>query len=185
MIARAGMTDADVSYVRVGRSPARLRTLLERKQAATLLPVPFSGQAAERGYTILGSGTDLLGHYQGRTAFAQRAWVKENEAAVIGFMRAYRDAMEWIFDPRNRQITEAILIANDVGMTPELARRTYDAFVDPKTGLYRNLALDMEGVRTVLALRSKFISPPKVLNDPMKYVDLDLYAKAFNTPAPR
>ena len=94
--------------------------------------------------------------------------------------------MEWTFPiPAAGEIAEAILIANDVGMTPALARRTYDAFVDPKTGLYRNLALDMEGVRTVLALRSKVHFAPKVLNDPMKYVDLDLYAKAFNTPAPR
>jgi ABC-type nitrate/sulfonate/bicarbonate transport system substrate-binding protein len=184
MVARAGMTDSDVKYVRVGGSPTRLRTLLEGNEAATLLPIPFSWQAAERGYTILGSGTDLLGHYQGRTAFAQRAWIKENEAAVLGFMRAYRDAMEWIFDQRNRQIAEAILIVHDAAMTPELARRTYEAFVDAKSGLYRNLALDMEGVRTVLRLRSKFITPPKTLEDPMKYIDLELYRKAFGASRP-
>lgn len=180
MIARAGMTDADVQYVKVGGSPTRLKTLLERQQAATLLPIPFSWQAAERGFNILGSGSDLLGHYQGRSAFAQRAWVKDNEPAVIGFMRAYRDAMEWLFDPKNREIAEAILIANDRGMTPALARRTYDAFVNPKTGLYRSLAHDIEGIRTVLALRSKFSAPAQKLTDPMKYVDLDLHRKAFD-----
>ena len=179
MLARAGVKDSEVEYVRAGGSPARLRALLERKQAATLLPTPFEMQAEERGYTRLASGYDLLGHYQGRSAFAQRAWMRNNEAAVIGFIRAYRDAMEWIFDPRNREVAEAILIANDPGMTPALARRTYAAFVDPKSGLFRDLALDMEGIRAVLALRSKFSEPPMTLTDPKKYVDLEFYRKAF------
>ena len=99
--------------------------------------------------------------------------------AVIGFMRAYRDAMEWLFDPRNREIAEALLIANDPGMTPALARKTYDIFVDAKSGLFRNLALDIEGIKTVLALRSKYGTPQKNFTDPMKYVDLDYYQKAF------
>jgi hypothetical protein len=80
---------------------------------------------------------------------------------------------------RNRGIAEAILIANGREMSPDLARRTYDAFVHPKSGLYRDLALEVEGVRTVLALRSKFITPPKKLDDPMKYIDMELYRKAF------
>lgn len=184
MIARAGMTDADVVYVRAGGSPARLRAMLEGRYAATLLPTPFALQAAERGYSILGSGKALLGRYQGRSAFAQRAWLTRNEAAVLGFMRAYRDAMHWIFDARNRESAEAILMANDSGLTPALARRTYDLFVDREAGLFRDLALDMEGIRVVLALRSKFGSPPKQLDDPTKYVDLDLYRKAFGEAAP-
>ncbi len=31
----------------------------------------------------------------------------------------------------------------------------------------------------MLALRSKFGTPQKQLTDPMKYIDLDLYRKAF------
>lgn len=184
MISRAGMSDADVVYVRAGGSPARLRAMLEGEFAATLLPTPFALQAAERGYSILGSGKALLGRYQGRSAFARRTWVRRNEAAVIGFMRAYRDAMHWIFDADNRESAEEILMANDSGLTPALARRTYDLFVDPEAGLFRDLALDIEGIRVVLGLRSKFSSPPKKLDDPMKYIDLDLYRKAFARTAP-
>ena len=66
---------------------------------------------------------DLLGHYMGRSAFAQRMWLKSNEAAVLGFMRAYPDSMDYLFDPHNRDICEALLIANDAGMTPPLAKK--------------------------------------------------------------
>ena len=37
----------------------------------------------------------------------------------------------------------------------------------------------MEGVKTVLELRSKYGVPQKSLTDPMKYVDLSFYQKAF------
>jgi len=98
---------------------------------------------------------------------------------VIGVMRAYRDAMEWLFDPKNREIVEALLLANDPNMMPADVRPTYEVFTDPKEGLIRNLAIDIEGLRTVLTLRNKFSVPPMTLSDPMKYVDLELYRKAF------
>jgi ABC-type nitrate/sulfonate/bicarbonate transport system substrate-binding protein len=181
MVNRSGIKESEVTYVRAGGSPNRFRMLLEGKHAGTLLPTPFELQATERGYNKLAAGMDLFGHYMGRSAFAQRAWVKQNEAAVIGFMRAYHEAMDYLFDPRNREVCEALLIANDPGMTPALAKKTYDIFVDPKSGLFRNLALDMEGVKTVLELRSKYGTPQKTLADPMKYVDLSLYQKAFGS----
>jgi ABC-type nitrate/sulfonate/bicarbonate transport system substrate-binding protein len=179
MINRSEIKESEITYVRAGGSPNRFRNLLEGKHAGTLLPTPFEMQAIERGYNKLSAGMDLFGHYMGRSAFAQRAWVSQNEATVISFMRAYRDAMEYLFDPRNREICEALLIANDPGMTPALAKKTYDIFVNPKSGLFRNLALDVEGVKTVLDLRSKYGVPQKTLTDPMKYVDLTLHQKAF------
>jgi hypothetical protein len=37
----------------------------------------------------------------------------------------------------------------------------------------------MNGIRTVLELRSKYGMPKKTLTDPMKYVDLTYYDKAL------
>jgi len=179
MIARGGLTDADVTYVRVGGGTARFRALVEGKQAAILINTPSDLQLVDRGFTRLGSAAQLLGRYQGHAAVAQRGWIAGNEAAVLGLMRAYRDAMEWIFDPKNREIAEALLVAHDANMTPALARPTYQIFTTPKEGLFRDLALDIEGLRTVLVLRNKYSDPPMNLTDPMKYVDLELYRKAF------
>ncbi len=179
MVNRSEIKESEITYVRAGGSPNRFRNLLEGKHAGTLLPTPFEMQALEKGYNKLAAGMDLFGHYMGRSAFARRAWISQNEATVINFMRAYRDAMEYLFDPRNREICEALLIANDPGMTPPLAKKTYDIFVNPKSGLFRDLALDMEGVKTVLELRSKYGVPQKNLSDPAKYVDLTLHQKAF------
>lgn len=179
MIARAGMSDADVTYERTGGGPARLRAMLDGQYAAGLLATPLDKIAADRGHTCLGTARGLLGRYQGRTGFAQRAWLDNNQAAVIGFMRAYRDAMDWLYDKQNREIAAALLVANDVSMTPQLARQSLDILLDEKDGFFRDLALDIEGMRTVLALRSKFGVPQKTLNDPLRYADLALHRKAF------
>lgn len=179
MMARAGIPDAEVKFVRAGGTSFRYAALLERKFAATILSSPFDLQAADKGFTRLGSATDLLGAYQGRAAFAMRSWLKQNETATLGFMRATREAMEWIYDPKNREICEALLVAYDRDMTPPLAKKTYELLTDRKSGLYRDVKIDMEGLKVVLALRSKYGLPKKEFNDPMKYIDTELYRKAF------
>ncbi len=88
----------------------------------------------------------------------------------------------WLYDRANREIVEAILIANVRDMTPVLAKQSYDLLLGDKGGLSRDLAPDLAGMRTVLRLRGKFGSPPKTLTDPMKYVDLSYREKALGKP---
>ena len=180
MIARAGMTDADVTYERTGGGPMRLKAMLDGNYAAGLLATPLDRIAADQGFTRLGTARDLLGRYQGRTGFAQRAWIRNNEAAVIGFMRGYRDAMNWLYDRGNRDAAAGLLMRNDASVTPELAQLSLDILLDEKGGFWRDLALDLEGIRTVLALRTRFGVPQKTLTDPLRYIDLDLHRKAFS-----
>jgi ABC-type nitrate/sulfonate/bicarbonate transport system substrate-binding protein len=181
MLTHAGVPDSEVKLVRAGGTSLRYAALVDGKFAATLLSTPFDLQAEARGFRQLGRASDILGAYAGRTAFAMRGWLKENESAAIGFMRAMRDATEWIFDPKNREVCEAILLANDRDMTPALASKTYDLFVDPKHGLNRDLRVDMKGLEVVLALRAKYGLPKHSFADPARYVDLELYRKAFPT----
>ena len=179
MIARAGMTDADVTYERTGGGPMRLKAMLDGNYAAGLLATPLDKIAADQGFTKLGTARDLLGRYQGRTGFAQRSWIKNNEAAVIVFMRGYRDAMDWLYDRNNRGAAAELLMANDASVTPELARLSLDILLDEKGGFWRGLALDLEGIRTVLALRTRFGVPQKTLTDPARYIAPTLHDKAF------
>ena len=63
-------------------------------------------------------------------------------------------------------------------MAPALAKKSYDLLLADQGGITRDAGLDMEGIRTVLALRSKYGQPKKTLSDPAKYVDLSYYEKA-------
>ena len=64
-------------------------------------------------------------------------------------------------------------------MTPEIAEVSYKELLDPSTGLQRKAELDVEGLRTVLALRSEYGQPRKTLTDPLKYYDPSYYKKAI------
>jgi hypothetical protein len=56
-------------------------------------------------------------------------------------------------------------------MTPELAAKAYNIYVSDNTGFFKKPIFDPEGVKTVLALRSKYGSPQKTLTDPSRYYD--------------
>jgi ABC-type nitrate/sulfonate/bicarbonate transport system substrate-binding protein len=178
LVTRAGLAESDVTYVRAGGTPLRYRDLVAGKHEATLLRTPFELLAQERGLAVLGTA-ESLGAYQGSVAAVRRSWAKQNEAALVGFLRAYRAGVAWVYDPANREIAEALLVANNRDMTPPLARKSYELLIAAKGGLARDGALDMEGIRTVLALRSKYGVPQKTLTDPAKYIDTTYLDKAL------
>jgi len=178
LIARGGIAESDVTFVRVGGTAVRYRELVAGKHEATLLRTPFELLAESRGFRKIATA-ESLGAYQGTVGLARRAWAREHEAALVGFLRAYKAATAWLYDPANREIAEAVLVANVRDMTPALAKRSYALLVSPKGGLSRDLKPDAAGIATVLALRDKYATPHKTLTDPMKYVDLRYYEKAF------
>ncbi len=180
LVARNGLADGDVKYERAGGTANRYRDLLAGKHEATLLRTPFEVLARNKGYTVLASA-ESLGAYQGTAGYVRRSWGQANEAAVVGFLKGYRQAVDWIYDRGNREIVEALLVANIRDMTPSLAKQSYDLLLADKGGLFRDLKPDAKGIATVLALRSKYATPPKTLGDASKYVDLTWYEKAFGT----
>jgi ABC-type nitrate/sulfonate/bicarbonate transport system substrate-binding protein len=122
---------------------------------------------------------ESLGAYQGTAGYVRRSWAQSNEAAVVGFLKAYRQAVDWLYDPANREIAEALLVANTRDMTPALAREAYPLLLSERGGISRDLRPDLRGIETVLALRSKYATPPRTLTDPAKYVDTSFHEKAF------
>ena len=178
LVARNGLAEADVNFVRAGGTANRYRDLVAGKHDATLLRTPFELLAQTRGHHTIATA-ETLGPYQGTVGLARRSWAREHEREVIGFLRAYKAATDWLYDRANRDVAEALLVANIRDMSPALAKRSYDLLVSDKGGLSRDLKPDVAGIATVLQLRSKYAVPPKPLNDPLRYVDLAYFDKAF------
>jgi ABC-type nitrate/sulfonate/bicarbonate transport system substrate-binding protein len=178
LIERGGVSESQVTFVRAGGTATRYRELMAGNHDATLLRTPFELLAESRGYHPIAKA-ETLGAYQGTVGITRRAWAREHEATLVGFLRAYKAATDWLYDPANREVAQALLVAHIRDMTPALAKRSYELLVSDKGGLSRDLAPDTAGIRTVLQLRGKFATPRKTLSDPMKYVDLTYYDKAF------
>ena len=97
---------------------------------------------------------------------------------MIGFIRAYAQSIDWLYDKKNREEAIKILLKN-VQMSPEIAALTYDELLDPNDGFFRKAQVNTEGIRTVLALRSRYSEAKKQLTDPAKYYNPSYYDAAM------
>jgi ABC-type nitrate/sulfonate/bicarbonate transport system substrate-binding protein len=166
LLSRAGVAESDVTFERMGGALPRFQELLKGSHSGTILVTPFDLLAMKQGFPQLARAVDAFGSYQGVVAATRRSWAAKNEAALKGFVQAYRAGVSFIY--QNKDISEALLVANIRTMTPALARQTLDILLDERSGFFRDVRLDPEGMQTVLALRSKFGGAK--LTDPRKYI---------------
>jgi ABC-type nitrate/sulfonate/bicarbonate transport system substrate-binding protein len=182
ILLRNGLHDGDYSVDKVGGMVQRWTALRERKQDGTMLSTPYNILAKAEGFTQLAQATKVIGHYQGNVAAARRSWAAANKDKVIAFIRGYVAAIDWLYDRSNRDEAVRLLRKNLPQMSQDLAERSYDELLDPEDGFFRQGRMDMEGLKTVLDLRSRYGKPAKLLGDPMKYYDPAFHAAAI---APR
>jgi ABC-type nitrate/sulfonate/bicarbonate transport system substrate-binding protein len=178
LLARNNIAESDVSFERAGGVLGRFQELLKGTHAGTILITPFDVLAAQKGHAQLARAAEHLGAYQGLVGAARRSWARQNEPALVGFIRAYRAGVQFLYEPVNWEVAEALLVANVRAMTPQLAKQSLNTLLHPKLGFYKDAALDMKGVETVLALRSKFGEPKRQLTDPGKYIDTSYHSQA-------
>lgn len=179
MLQKGGLKESDYELVKAGGVLQRFEDLMLQKHAATLLLSPFEVAAQAKGFNLLGNAIDVLGHYQGLVGATRRAWAREHRAELVGYIRGYVAGLDWLYDGANRDAAIALFREHLPNMSPELAAKSYEILLDPKTGFTRGAAIDMAGVDTVLALRSEYGEPRKTLLDPTKYIDLGYYQQAL------
>ncbi len=179
MLERGGLKEGEFTLVRAGGVLQRWEALKEKKHAGTLLITPFEIIAQAQGFRLLGSAIDVLHRYQGLVGAARRSWAKTNAGQLTGFIRAYLAGLAWLYDRANKAEALEILQKNVRGMTPDLAEKTYNVLLAPTGGFYPTARLDVEGIRTVLRLRSEYGRPQKDLTDPARYYDLSYYERAL------
>ena len=179
MLDRAGLREPAFTVERAGGVLQRFQSLMEQKHAATLLLSPFEVQAEARGFNRLGNALEALKSYQGLVGGASQAWANANRNAVVGYIRAYSEAVDWLYDSANRDAALAIFRKNLPNAPPALAEAAHRVLLNPAEGFQRRVQIDMEGVRTVLQLRSKWSESRRVLTDPAKYYDGSFHSQAL------
>lgn len=178
-LAKAGVNEKDVTWVKVGGGAQRLGALLEKKQDATLLNTPLDLTAEAKGFVRLQRSSEALGAYQGIVATTRRGAAAAKKAEIIAFTKGFKASIDWLADPANREEALAMLTKNMRGMERPAAEQAYAKLLDAKTGIYRDLRIDREGMKTVLRLRSTYAEPKKALTDPEKYIDESYRAEAM------
>ena len=183
ILRRAGLPAETYEVARAGGMIERWTRLRAGEGDGTLLSAPYNLIAKAHGLNELARAVEILGPYQGNVGAARRGWASANERKVIGYIRAYRDAIDWLYAPQNRSEAIAILRRNLPQMPEDVAIASYDELLHPKFGFYRGGEIDEAGLACVLALRSRYGKPQMTLNDPNKYIDLRFLEASRRTNA--
>ena len=146
---------------------------------AGIVNLPFSIIVREKGLKSLGRSRDLVGPYQATGAFVMRPWAQANADLLERYIAAYVESSRIAMDPANRAAGAAAL-ATRFKLDPKVAAETIEQLMIPGFGLAPDARFDMDGFRTVLALRAEIEGqwggkPP----GPEKYVDLGYYERAL------
>jgi ABC-type nitrate/sulfonate/bicarbonate transport system substrate-binding protein len=178
LLRRNGLETGDYKVEKAGGVLARWEALKEKKHDGTMLLAPFDILAMAAGFNILQYAIDVYGHYQGLVGAARRSWAKDNAEKLEGFIRGYVEGLAWLFDPGNKDAAIAVLRKNLPQMSPELATQSYGVLVNPR-GFAPKAEIDLDGVKSVLELRTRYGNPKKSLTDPSKYYDPQYYQAAL------
>jgi ABC-type nitrate/sulfonate/bicarbonate transport system substrate-binding protein len=166
-----GLKESDYQLVSVGATKARAQALLENKFSGTILTTPLEILPESRGYRRLANAVDVLGPYQSIVGISRRRWATVNRNALVRFIRASTEAIDWLYDPRNRVEAAVIYRRHSPTAPDDAAAREVNALLDEREGFSRGGKLDSEGMMTVLRIRSELGTPQKSLTDPARYVD--------------
>ena len=176
---RNGMViQRDYTTVAAGGVLQRFQSLLKKEHAATMLISPFEVLAKGQGFNVLADADTALGDYQGLVAGVRKGWAKQNSRELVAFIRGYREALNWLYDPANKQAALDLFVGKVKGATAQSAATSYEVLLNPKTGFTRDAKISEAGTRTVLALREKFGQPAKKMKSLDAYYDPAWYLEA-------
>jgi ABC-type nitrate/sulfonate/bicarbonate transport system substrate-binding protein len=170
-----GLKEDDYRLESVGATATRAQALMENKFSGTILTTPLEIAPESRGYRRLANAVDVLGPYQTVVGMARRSWAKDNRDALVRFIRASTEAIDWLFDPKNRDEAVQIYRKRLPNVPEDAAQQHVAALLGEREGFTRGGALDSKGMMTVLRIRSEFGVPRKKLTDPARYVDEHYY----------
>ena len=163
-----GVQRSEFDLVALGGTPNRFAALTNGAVAATLLSPPLDYKAKSMGMNKLGYAYEAFGGPQ-VVYTVQKDWAKKNEDTLVRFLRAAKQGMDWLYDPKNRDEAANVLVKS-IGGTREDALANYDDWMANKV-LAEGLALTPAGIKAFLDLRGS-------KDDPAKFLDMSYLAKA-------
>ncbi len=166
------LAKGDYQLVGAGGMAQRWAGLREGRHHATLLSAPYNLIARNAGFSELVRATDVIGPYQGNVAATRRSWAANNTDKVVSYIRAFREAVAWLYEPANRVEAIDILCRHLPQMPQDIAAASYPELLHPAHGFFKTCELDQAGLLNVLKLRNRYASTAAIsLTDANRYYD--------------
>ncbi|OGA80189.1 MAG: hypothetical protein A3G81_29395 [Betaproteobacteria bacterium RIFCSPLOWO2_12_FULL_65_14] len=171
MLEHGGLAREEYHVESVGGTQQRFEGMLAGRQAGALFNSPYESLLQARGFNVLDTAISVLGAYQGQVVAGRKRWAAQNRDVVVGFLRALRRAIAWLYEPANRDEADAIHDENSPAAAPGSAALAYAILFHPDRGFPPGGEIDLDGLKKVIELRSRFGAPPKRLGEPFDYYD--------------
>ncbi len=181
MLRHAGFKSTDYQVVPAGGMVQRWAAMQKNSSAATLLSTPFNILAKDKGFHQLSWATQVIGPYQGNVAATKRAWAAAHHPGGAGLYPRLRSRDRLALQARQPRRSDPHSARQSANMPEKLAEQTYGELLDPKAGFFRSAKVNMDGLRTVLRLRSTYGSGPK-LDDPRSLLRRELLGRRHESP---
>jgi ABC-type nitrate/sulfonate/bicarbonate transport system substrate-binding protein len=178
MLARSGLKRGAYEFAAVGATPQRWESVRTGQHVGTITIEPFTSIAKAQGFRVLETSSNVFPSYQGGSFAASRQWAADNSQALTGFIKGYLAGLAWTLAPEHRAAATDTLLRNMPEIKPQVVGAVMDSLLSPRSGLTPKAAILMDGVRTVLELRTRYGSGKAPLTDPSRYIDLRYYEQA-------
>lgn len=176
MLKAKGLGPKDYEVVAIGGSRERYAALKAGSVQAALLGQPQDFQLMDDGFKGLGLTTEVVTDFIWEGYTAKRSWAKANEDVVVRYLRAMSKAHAWLYNPANKE--RAIeLFKTKLKTDDQLARRTYELWVEKAKVFSPDAGLNLDGMKSVIdsLVAQKTL---ETATAPEKYVELSYHKKA-------
>lgn len=165
----------DYELVPAGATGHRLESMDRGDTFAAILNAPWDGKASAAGHRRLADHREVLPNYPGGVFAVTRKWAMDHRGLLLKFLRVWKDALRWTHDERNR--SEALkLVAADQAVDEKFAGARL-------AQLHPDGQLNIDGLRTVLELRTSVGLTPPMGQDLERYYDASYYREAHKGAA--
>lgn len=127
-LAAAGLKTSDVDFVYAKAAGDRFAALVSGGVDATILNPPTYFKAIAAGFSNLGDTKPYAEGIPFTVWGANSTWAAKNREALVAFARDYQRAVQWLYDPANKQKAVDILVKH-ARQDPQVSSQSYDYLV--------------------------------------------------------
>jgi len=170
LMKKNGVQRNEYDLIALGGTPNRFAALNGGAVSGTLLSPPLNYKATTLGMKTLGYAWEAFDGPQ--VVFTvQKSWAQKNEDKLVSFLRAASRAMDFLYDPKNREKSAEILVKS-IGGTKEDALANYDEWMGVNKVMAQKLNITPAGIKAFLDIRDS-------KEDPNKFLTLTYLQKAL------
>jgi ABC-type nitrate/sulfonate/bicarbonate transport system substrate-binding protein len=157
----------DYKLLNVGGTTSSFAAMSAGQIAAAMLAVPYSFQAQEAGFNLIGRMVDIFPNYLLSAYSVRRNWAEKNRPQVVRFLKAVLQAKKWLEQDRTAGIQ---FLAKEFELKPGLAEKGLDYYLTNRAW-HPNLEIEMDGLKTVVDIYAEQTGMKGPVPGPEKYVD--------------